>query len=52
MRKSKRKQKKGYRGGVEPTLQQYYIPFKRKSIAGIEYTFFRKIVDKIILENE
>ena len=29
----------------EATLQVYYIPMKRKSRAGVEYTYYKKVVD-------
>lgn len=47
MRKSKRKQKLGYQGGLKPTHKVYYIEMKRKSNNGVEYTYYKKVVDII-----
>ncbi len=53
-RKSRRAYKKltglklvGVQDSSEPTLQVYYIPFTRKSRAGVVYTYYKKIIDKI-----
>lgn len=35
---------------AEPTLQIYWIPLKRKSQAGVEYIYYKKIVDKVGLD--
>lgn len=32
------------------THQVYYIPLKRKSRSGVEYEYYRKIIDKIGLK--
>ena len=38
------------RGDSLATLQQYWIPLKRKSRAGVEYIYYKKVVDKIGLK--
>lgn len=34
------------------THQVYWIPLKRKSRAGVEYTYYKKVVDKIGLDKK
>lgn len=41
---------KGVQDSSESTLQEYWIPMKRKSKAGVEYVYYKKVVDKIGLK--
>lgn len=50
MRQSRRKQKLGYQGGLKSSHEVYYVPLKRKSRAGVEYTYYKKVVDVIGLK--
>lgn len=34
------------------THQVYYIPLKRKSRSGVEYTYYKKVVDLIGLDKK
>lgn len=34
------------------TRQVYYIPLKRKSRAGIEYTYYKQVVDVVGLDKK
>lgn len=34
------------------TRQVYYIPLKRKSRAGVEYTYYKRVVDKVGLDKK
>lgn len=43
---------KGYQDPPVATHQVYYIPMKRKSRFGVEYIYYRKIIDKIKLKVE
>ena len=42
----------GVQDSKEATLQVYYIPMKRKSRAGVEYTYYKKVVDVIGLDKK
>ncbi len=47
---TKQKMMPGVQDSAEATLQVYWIPMKRKSRAGVEYTYYKKVVDKIGLK--
>lgn len=49
-RRAARIKTKGVQDSSESTLQEYWIPMKRKSKAGIEYVYYKKVVDKIGLK--
>lgn len=40
----------GIQDPKEATLQVYWIPLKRKSRAGVEYVYYKKVVDVIGLK--
>lgn len=42
----------GIQDSKESTLKVYYIPMKRKSRAGVEYIYYKKVVDKIGLDSK
>ncbi len=43
---------KGVQDSKESTLKTYWIPLKRKSRAGVEYIYYKKVVDKIGLDKK
>ncbi len=47
VRRAKERAKK--KNGIKPTHKVYFIEMKRKSRAGIEYTYYKKVVDIINL---
>lgn len=41
----------GIQDSKEPTLQNYWIPMSRKSKAGVEYVYYKKILDVVGLKS-
>lgn len=41
---------RGIQDSAKATLKTYWIPLKKKSRAGVEYIYYKKIVDKIGLD--
>ena len=44
---NKIKMNKGEQDASEATHRQYWVPLTRKSIAGVIYTYYKKVVDLI-----
>lgn len=44
-KKTKTKLVKGVQDSSKATHQVYYIPLKRKSRSGVEYVYYKKVVD-------
>lgn len=42
----------GVQDSKEATWQVYWIPMKRKSGAGVEYLYYKKVVDKVGLDKK
>lgn len=47
-----KERKAGKSGNAPATHEVYYIPLTRKSRAGVEYTYYKKVTDKIGLRKD